>query len=133
MLNGNKSLHALRPKEIKKHYRKDGDFFNGAGQRYFGDAIESYGVVTVDNERFMFRKPNASVTIAGVGKMKTGRQFFDAWRVVPLDSGEVDLLKAPADTIEAVYGAVRERYPMRAARKAGKAPKGEAQQPDSDS
>lgn len=94
----------MRPSDIKARCDNE-HFFSRGTMRFFGDRMSSYGVRTVDGQRYMYRKPSAMVNVFGKWK-RVGRDFFNAWRVTDNGDGTVSLNSARGDEEERVYRAI---------------------------
>lgn len=92
----------MNPSDIRHHYRAHGHFFERSTMKFFGDTMASYGVRTLNGERFMYRKPNATVNVFG-DRRRAGRQHFNVWRVVIQDSYEIDLIGATDEEEAAIW------------------------------
>jgi hypothetical protein len=96
MIVNEQTVHRMNVGDIRMHYREDGYFFNRSTMRFFGDKLSSFGVRSFNGERYMYRKPTAIVNVMG-RYTRAGWQFFSAWKVVPLDAENVDLLPTTQD------------------------------------
>lgn len=101
MIVNEQTVHRMNVGDIRMHYREDGYFFNRSTMRFFGDNMRSFGVRSMDGERYMYRKPTAMVNVMG-SWTRAGWRFFSAWKVVPVDSENVDLVPTTSEEEEAL-------------------------------
>ena len=90
--------------DIKHALPSDNYFFERGTMRFFGDKMSSFGVRTIDGIRVMYRKPSARVNVFGTWK-QTGRDFFNAWEIVPKQD-HLDLNLLNEDQTEKIYNSL---------------------------
>jgi hypothetical protein len=95
----------MTPSQIRAHYREDGHFFDRKTLRFFGDTMKSFAAITHNGERYLYRRPDATVTIAGKQR-QAGRDHFIARHVVAHGEDEIDLKPVSEELKAALYSAV---------------------------
>ena len=68
---------------------------------FFGDTMESYDCITIEDRRYMYRKPDVLVTDVNGKRVVAGRKYFSAWAW----SGDMPELITGKD-VEKIYAAV---------------------------
>ncbi len=96
------------PYDVRTVYNdgESGHFFDEDTMEFFGDTMNSFELITVDNELYMYRKPWAKVNV--FGKRKTvNEEYFNAWLVVT-ENDKLDLDSVSEATRKYLYSRVQE-------------------------
>jgi len=95
------------PYDVRTVYNdgESGHFFDADTMKFFGDTMNSFELITVDNELYMYRKPRARVNVFGERKT-ANEEHFNAWLVVT-ENGKLNLDSVSEATREYLYSLVQ--------------------------
>ena len=84
MIYNNENLkHVKTASDVKYALKPDNYFFERTTMKSFGDKMASFGIKTVNGKRYLYRKPTAYVKTPFSGTKQAGKDFFNAWEIIP--------------------------------------------------